>query len=63
MIYSPQTRTAMCLCYAALKNKLSNEGMPELLDWIIIAERMPDEITTATALLYGAVDTGVFEIS
>ena len=62
MIYTEQTRTGLRLLYCAMKDRIAQEGMPELVDWIIIANLMPDEITTATALLYGAVNTGVFEL-
>lgn len=62
MIYSEQTKRAARLCYAALKNKLTNEGMPIILDWFLIAERCPDENTTVAALLHGAVDSGIFDL-
>lgn len=62
MIYTKHTKRAIRLCYAALKNKLSREGMPVLLDWFTIAEHMPDEQTTIVALLHGAVESGVFDL-
>ena len=63
MIYTEHTKRAARLCYAALKNKLTLDGIPVILDWFIIAHQCPDENTTVAALLHGAVDSGVFDLA
>lgn len=62
MIYTEHTKKAIRLCYAALKNALTTECMPTIVDWCLIAERCPDENTTVAALLHGAVDSGIFDL-
>ena len=62
MVYTEHTKKAIRLCYAALKNAITNEGMPTIVDWCLIAERCTDENTTVAALLHGAVDSGVFDL-
>ena len=64
MIYSEQTtKKALRLCYAGQKNRLTEEGMPEIFEWFAIAESMQDESAVTTALLYGAVSSGCFDMN
>lgn len=62
MVYTEHTKRAVRLCYAALKNKLTREGMPAIHDWFLIAERCPDENTTIATFLQAAVESGVFDL-
>lgn len=62
MIYTENVKKALRLCYAGLKNVLSREGMPVLVDWIVAANDMPDENTTVVCLLHGAIESGVFDL-
>lgn len=59
MIYTALTKKAMQLCFAAHKDQIDKSGMPYVFHPFHLAEQMPDEYTTITALLHDVVeDTG-----
>ena len=59
MLYTPLTKLAMKICYEAHRDQLDQGGMPYVFHPIHLAEQMPDELTTAAALLHDVVeDTG-----
>ena len=62
LYYSENVNKAIQLCYAGLKNALTKEGMPVLADWLAAANDMPDENTTVVCLLYGAMESHVFDL-
>ncbi len=56
MIYTELTMQAMVLCFAAHKNQSDKSGVPYVFHPIHLAEQMPDEYTTVTALLHDVVE-------
>jgi (p)ppGpp synthase/HD superfamily hydrolase len=56
MIYTEQTRTAMCIAYEAHDGQRDKSGVPYLYHPIHLAEQMTDEATTAAALLHDVVE-------
>ena len=56
MIYTEQTKKAMKLCYLAHRDQLDKGGLPYVFHPVHLAEQMPDEITTITALLHDVVE-------
>ena len=56
MIYTELTKKAMKLCFAAHKDQVDKSGMPYVFHPFHVAESMPDEITTAAALLHDVVE-------
>ena len=56
MIYTEMTRQAMRLCYQAHAGQLDKSGVPYVFHPIHLAEQMPDETTTITALLHDVVE-------
>lgn len=60
MIYTPMTKKAMKLCFAAHKEQVDKSGLPYVFHPFHLAEQMEDEDTTIVALLHDVVeDTGV----
>ena len=60
MIYTDATKKAMRVCFAAHKDQLDRSGLPYVFHPFHLAEQMPDEDTTVTALLHDvAEDSGV----
>ncbi|MBQ3939444.1 MAG: bifunctional (p)ppGpp synthetase/guanosine-3',5'-bis(diphosphate) 3'-pyrophosphohydrolase [Clostridia bacterium] len=60
MIYTDATKKAMRVCFAAHKDQLDKSGLPYVFHPFHLAEQMPDEDTTVTALLHDvAEDSGV----
>lgn len=60
MIYTPMTRKAMCLAYAAHAGQLDCSGVPYIFHPCHVAEQMEDEISCTAALLHDVVeDTAV----
>ncbi|MCD8180356.1 MAG: GTP pyrophosphokinase [Firmicutes bacterium] len=60
MIYTDLTKEAMKICFAAHKEQLDKSGMPYVFHPFHLAEQMPDEYTTAAALLHDTVeDAGI----
>lgn len=56
MIYSELTRKAMVIAYEAHEGQVDKAGMPYVYHPIHVADGMPDEISTATALLHDVVE-------
>lgn len=56
MIYTPLTKTAMKLCFAAHKDQVDKSGLPYVFHPFHLAEQMPDEETTAAALLHDVME-------
>ena len=59
MIYTEQTKKAMCLCFKAHRDQTDKVGVPYVFHPFHLAEQMTDEKTTVAALLHDVVeDTG-----
>lgn len=56
MIYTPQTKRALKLCFEAHRNQEDKSGMPYVFHPFHLAEQMTDEATTITALLHDVVE-------
>ena len=56
MIYTELTKKAMKLCFTAHKDQTDKSGLPYVFHPFHLAEQMPDELTTVTALLHDVVE-------
>ncbi len=56
MIYTSLTKKAMKLCFEAHKDQVDKSGIPYVFHPFHLAEQMPDEVTTVTALLHDVVE-------
>ena len=56
MIYTPDTKKAMRLCFDAHKDQTDRSGLPYVFHPFHVAEQMPDEETTIVALLHDVVE-------
>ena len=56
MIYTPETKKALCLCFEAHKNQLDKSGLPYVFHPFHLAEQMVDEDATVVALLHDVVE-------
>lgn len=56
MIYTPMTKKAMKLCFAAHKDQVDKSGLPYVFHPFHLAEQMTDEDTTIAALLHDVVE-------
>ena len=56
MIYTPETKKAMKLCFEAHKNQTDKSGMPYVFHPFHLAEQMTDETTTLVALLHDVAE-------
>lgn len=56
MIYTPLTKKAAVIAYKAHMNQYDKSGMPYIFHPIHLAESMPDELTTAAALLHDVLE-------
>ena len=56
MIYTDQTRRAMCLAYRAHDGQSDKSGVPYLYHPIHLAEQMADEATVTAALLHDVLE-------
>ena len=56
MIYTPNTKKAMRLCYEAHQGQTDKSGIPYVLHPIHVAEQMTDEQTTIVALLHDVIE-------
>lgn len=52
MIYTPDTKKAIKLCFEAHRNQTDKSGLPYVFHPFHVAEQMPDEETTIVALLH-----------
>ena len=62
MIYTPDTKKAMKLCFEAHKEQKDKSGMPYVFHPFHIAEKMPDEETTIVALLHDVIEDTPYTI-
>ena len=56
MLYTPLTKKAMKLCYAAHKDQVDKSGLPYVFHPFHLAEQMTTEETTAAALLHDVAE-------
>ena len=56
MIYTPKTKMALKLCFAAHKDQQDKSGMPYVFHPFHLAEQMQTEETTIVALLHDVVE-------
>ena len=56
MLYTPMTKKALLLCFQAHRDQLDKSGLPYVFHPFHLAEQMPDEDTTVTALLHDVVE-------
>ena len=56
MIYTMLTKKALKLCFEAHKDQVDKSGMPYVFHPFHLAEQMPDENTTVTALLHDVAE-------
>ena len=56
MIYTPQTKKALKLCFQAHKDQIDKSGIPYVFHPFHLAEEMHDEATTVVALLHDVVE-------
>lgn len=63
MIYSELTRKAMVIAYKAHEGQVDKAGIPYVYHPIHVADGMPDEISTAAALLHDVVEDTDWEFS
>lgn len=63
MIYTPNTKKAMKLCFQAHKEQTDKSGIPYVFHPIHLAEQMKDEDTTVVALLHDVVEDTEYTIA
>lgn len=63
MIYTPLTKRAIHLCFAAHKEQTDKSGMPYVFHPFHLAEQMSNEYTTITALLHDVVEDTDYTLS
>lgn len=56
MIYTPLTKAAMRLCFAAHRDQVDRAGLPYVFHPFHVAEQMEDELTAVTALLHDVLE-------
>lgn len=56
MLYTPLTKKAMKLCFAAHKDQTDKSGLPYVFHPFHLAEQMTDEVGTVVALLHDVVE-------
>ena len=56
MIYTPETKRAMKLCFDAHKEQVDKSGLPYVFHPFHLAEQMSNENTTVVALLHDVVE-------
>lgn len=56
MIYTPLTKKALKISFAAHKDQVDKGGMPYVYHPFHLAEQMKDEYTTCVALLHDVVE-------
>lgn len=62
MLYTPLTRKAMQLAYAAHHGQTDKTGVPYIFHPMHLAEQMPDENTTVAALLHDVVEDTAYTL-
>ena len=56
MIYTPETKKALKLCFDAHKDQVDKSGIPYVFHPIHLAEQMEEEKPTVVALLHDVVE-------
>ena len=56
MIYTPNTKKALKLCFEAHKNQADKSGLPYVFHPFHVAEQMTDEKTTIVALVHDVIE-------
>lgn len=56
MVYTPQTKKALKLCFEAHRDQTDKSGLPYVFHPFHLAEQMRDEDTTVVALLHDVVE-------
>ena len=62
MIYTPETKKAMKLCFEAHRNQTDKSGLPYVLHPFHLAEQMTDETTTIVALLHDVAEDSDYSL-
>lgn len=62
MLYTEMTKKAMKLCFEAHKEQTDKAGLPYVFHPFHVAEQMPDEGTTVTALLHDVVEDTAYTL-
>ena len=62
MIYTPDTKKAMRLCFEAHKTQTDKSGLPYVFHPFHVAEQMPDEETTIVSLLHDVIEDTAYSI-
>lgn len=62
MIYTPDTKKAMRICFEAHKNQTDKSGLPYAFHPFHVAEHMPDEKTTIVALLHDVIEDTTYTL-
>lgn len=62
MIYTPNTKKAMKLCFEAHKDQKDKSGLPYVFHPFHVAEQMPDEKTTIVALLHDVIEDSSYTL-
>lgn len=61
MIYTPDTKKAIKLCFEAHRNQTDKSGLPYVFH-LHVAEQMPNEETTIVALLHDVIEDTSYTI-
>lgn len=62
MIYTPNTKKAIKLCFDAHKNQTDKSGLPYVFHPFHVAEQMADETTTIVALLHDVIEDSEYTL-
>ena len=62
MIYTPDTKKAIKLCFEAHRNQTDKSGLPYVFHPFHVAEQMPDEETTIVALLHDVIEDASYTL-
>ena len=62
MIYTPETKKAMKLCFEVHKNQTDKSGLPYVFHPFHLAEQMTDETTTIVALLHDVAEDSDYSL-
>ena len=63
MIYTPDTKKALRLCFEAHRDQTDKSGLPYVFHPFHVAEQMPDEKTTIVALLHDVIEDTPYTLS
>lgn len=62
MIYTPDTKKTIKLCFEAHRNQTDKSGLPYVFHPFHVAEQMPNEETTIVALLHDVIEDTSYTI-